>query len=441
MKIMKMNQIIKLSALASLILLLLIGQGCKKFDYSEFNGPSISDDTTNATTSVLQTLVTGTEASSRQYILNWIDDVGVIGREHYRFSNSEPRYLSDLLGEGSATLNNNTFYITNPWASCYASIKTANVLISAARNSAQISDSERFGYYGYAQTMEAYQLLMCLDLTDANGIRVDVADPNNLGPILNKTDALTALAALLDQGYANFNKATYNFTSTLFDNTADDTITFPQFNRAMAARVAAYRQDWTDCAADLQASFMKKNGDLFDGVYHEFSANGNDLLNPAFFPQNATGELRCADTGFYQDILPNDDRINKAPLRDAPYSQGGLTSTRDVFIYPTNTAPIAIIRNEELILLDAEANLNLDNLNDFVADINIIREAHGLPDYVSGGSTADMNELVYEYRYSLAFEGHRWVDLRRWGLIDEIPIEREGDHVWSAFPIPLPESY
>ena len=40
-------------------------------------------------------------------------------------------------------------------------------------------------YTGFAKTIKAYQLLMNLNLTDSNGIRVDVADPDNLGPIVD----------------------------------------------------------------------------------------------------------------------------------------------------------------------------------------------------------------------------------------------------------------
>lgn len=454
MKIMKMNRIIKLSSLAVLLVFLVINQGCKKFDYSELNGPTIGVDTTNADGAVLQTLVSGMEALTRQYISYYIDDVGVIGREHYRFSNSEPRYLSDLLGSGSSTLNNNTFYITNPWGFCYSDVKMGNILIAAAKHSnpVLISDGDRLGYYGYAKTLQAYQLLMAFNLTDS--IRVDVSNPNRLGPFLGHDAALTAIAALLDDAQTDLSDPSCSFSFVTTMNTGgpdpNTPADFLMFNRALAARVAVYQKDWEGALTDLDESFMNNQpgADFYAGVYHVFSAAGNDFLNPVFFPLGATGEVRCADEFYATDILPGDDRINKAPLRstvvqsdDSVYSQGGLTSDRDVFIYPSLLAPVAVIRNEELILLDAEANLNSGNESAFLSDINLIREGHGLADYSSGGAAADMNELIYERRYSLAFEGHRWVDMRRWGLLSQIPIEREGDHVWSEFPIPLPETY
>ena len=56
-----------------------------------------------------------------------------------------------------------------------------------------IADAEKKGYTGFAKTLKAYELLLNLNLTYTNGIRVDVADPNNLGPILVMMNQLQQL--------------------------------------------------------------------------------------------------------------------------------------------------------------------------------------------------------------------------------------------------------
>ena len=126
----------------------------------------------------------------------YLDAVGIIGREMYRFSNADPRYVTELLGSGSTTLNNTGFYITNPWASRYRVVKNCNGLIEAATNSTSITDEERKGYTGFGKTLKAYELLLNLNLTYTNGVRVDVADPNNLGPILNYDESIYAYLLL-----------------------------------------------------------------------------------------------------------------------------------------------------------------------------------------------------------------------------------------------------
>ena len=64
------------------------------------------------------------------------------------------------------------------------------MLIEAATNSTLISDAERSGYLGFARTIKAYQLLLNVNLTYSNGIRVDVADPENLGGFLSYEESL-----------------------------------------------------------------------------------------------------------------------------------------------------------------------------------------------------------------------------------------------------------
>src|SRR5437764_3660714 len=87
---------------------------CKK-DYGNLNRPTLDQVLDNPPADVLNNLVTGTESGMRNNLGIYMDVIGMIGREMYRFSGAEPRYTQDVLGGGSSTLNNNTFYLTNPW--------------------------------------------------------------------------------------------------------------------------------------------------------------------------------------------------------------------------------------------------------------------------------------------------------------------------------------
>ena len=417
---------------------LLLFTSCKK-DYGDLNGTTIEDVIKNASQSQLNNLVSGTESGMRNSLNFYLDDVSVIGREIYRFSNSEPRYVLDLLGANDAKLIGNNFYITNPWAARYSVVKNCNVLIRSATNSTTITNEQKEGYIGFARTIKAYQLLMNLNLTDSNGIRIDVNDPGNLGPFVNYTNSLAAIVSLLDSAKTDFNNAAVSFSLAGF-NGFSDAAGLTKFNRALAARVSLYQGNWQTALDDLNASFFSLNGDFNIGVYHEFGTGSGDQLNPVFIPQNQTGEVRVAHPSYAADIEPGDDRINKTSLRNSPASLSGLISNRDVWVYTSSTAPVAIIRNEELILIYAEANIQLNNLDEGVKAINIIRKGHGLPDY-SGPKTqpALITEMLRQRRYSLFFEGHRWIDLRRYNLLNTLPIDRPGDNVWSEFPLPVTE--
>ncbi|MES1249795.1 MAG: RagB/SusD family nutrient uptake outer membrane protein [Chitinophaga rupis] len=412
---------------------------CKK-DYGNLNSPTVESFLANASASQLNNLVSGTESGMRNSLALYLDDVSTLGREGYHFSAAEPRYVNDLLGANDAVLSNSNFYITRPWASRYQVVKNCNLLAAAANRSTLITATQKSGYIGFARTIKAYQLLLNLNLTDTNGIRIDVVNPDQLGPFVSYTNALTAITAILDSAKSDLAGADVVFQLSSGFAGFNDAAGLLKFNRALAARVAAYSSQWATALTDLSGSFFDLNGDLSVGVSHTFAAGSGDQLNTVFIPQNQFGEVRAAHPSYSTDILPGDDRIGKATLRLSPASQSGLTGYRDLWVYTSSTAPISIIRNEELILLYAEAKIQATQFPDAIVALNRIRTTHNLSPY-SGPVTKDalLTEMLYERRYSLFYEGHRWVDLRRYNLLGQLPIDRPGDDIWSAFPLPVSE--
>jgi hypothetical protein len=430
--------IAKYTKLAGLMIFM---AACQKGEIPNLNTPQVDVITRNPTREELNNLVTGTESGMRFTLNTYYDAVGVIGREIYRFSSAEPRFTSELLGGGSSTLDNNTFYITNPWAARYRVVRQANILLEAATNSTFITDVQRKGFLGFAKTVKAYQLLLNLNMTDANGIRISVADFRNPGPFIQKAPALDSIAAILDEGRADLTGAEIIFPLSGGFAGFDDAAGLIRFNRALAARVAVYRQQWAQALTALNESFFDLNGDLNTGVYHMFSTGSGDILNPAFIAQNQSGEVRVAHPSYATDILPGDNRIQKATMRGSAASQSGLTSNRDVWVYTSTTASIPIIRNEELILIYAEAKIQLNATPDAIVALNRIRTSHGSPVYAGAITQAALiTEMLFQRRYSLFYEGHRWVDLRRYGRLNTLPVDRAGDDVWDRFPIPQNEN-
>lgn len=426
------------------LFLLLSTVSCEIEDIPDPNNPIFDVD--NATKESLNYLVTGTESGMRNNIDTYYDNAGVVGREYFRFSGSEPRFTSELLGFENAVLDNNTFYITNPWAARYQVVKNANFIIEGATNSQTITEAERMGYLGFAKTTKAHQLLMNLNLTNENGIRVDVADVENVGPIVGKEAALTAIANLLNEANTHLSNAGGSFPFALSSgfNGFDTPGTFAQFNRALAARVAVYRSEFSDALTYLDGSFLTLDnspGSLAKGVYHIFGTGSGDQLNPLYFAPNATGDVRIAHPGFVNDAAAGDDRLSKVSRREAPAAQSGLSGEYDVAVYKSNVSPVAIIRNEELILIYAEAKIQTNQPDDAVTALNLIRTAHGLAPY-TGALTKEalINEMLRERRYSLFGEGHRWIDMRRYNKLNELPKDRPNDDVWANFPIPLTEN-
>jgi starch-binding outer membrane protein, SusD/RagB family len=425
-----------------LLATILMWTSCKVDVIKDPNNPGAGTITQNASLGELQNLVDGTESGMRDNLGFYYDGVGVIGREFYRYSTSDPRYTSDLLGKGNATLDNNTFYTTNPFSARYRDVKNTNILIEALQNTkTAITDVQRKTAIAYAQTIQAYELLLVFNEQYGNGIRVDVSNPDLLGPFLTQTASLDAIQNLLNTAYTalNGNDLNYPFSTNLLIN---GNAGFSKLNRALAARVAIYRQDWAQASSALSASFFDIGGNLNNGFYHTFSLAGGDQLNPQYFPLNSNGETRVVEPSFITDAAAGDTRVTaKTSRRTSTAFQDGLQSDYDFYVYQSNVAPISIIRNEELILIYAEVQAQLSNPVNAQNAINVIRNAAGLPNY-SGATDLNslINEILNQRRYSLFGEGHRWIDMRRYNELSQLPLDRPGDHIWSQFPRPATEA-
>lgn len=426
------------------ILILTIGflgiTSCTLDGGESLNGASTSSISDDLSRGELPQAISGIMSDMRDRLNTQVDVQSIFGREYYYFTSSDPRFEGDVV---TGNLDNQTFYTTNVWATRYAAIKEANLALEGLANTtSDFSAQEIAAIRGVLNTLKAHELLMVSNNQYTNGIRIDVSDPDNLGPFVSYDEALTAIVGLLTSAANDLASGGSSFPFALgsgytgFDTPAG----FLQFNKALTARVETYRGNYSNVLTLLSGSFMDMDGDLRNGVYHTFSLTGADLPNPLFISLNNTSNVRVAHSSFTADALPGDTRSEKVVLRDAPAEASGLVGTEDVWIYQSLLDEVPIIRNEELILLYAEANMG-SNPGEAINAINVIRNAAGLADY-SGAQTASAleDEILFQRRYSLFGESHRWIDMRRLGRLSELPNDRSGDMVPDAVPIPKNEN-
>jgi len=367
--------------------------------------------------------------------------VGVLGREYWRVSPSDPRFTSDLLGKGDFTLGNNEFYVITPWSARYTTIRNANTMLVALEGNTTLSDGEKAAARGFAKTWIAYSYLLNLNLTAQNGLRFIEPGADEAGPIVGYDESLDRIAALFDEGYTDLQAGSdLFFATTVASGIPAGTDGYALVNRALAARVDAYREDWPGVLAALEDSFLDPTAPLTDGAYHVFSTGAGDITNPFFFPLDGNGDGALAHPSFVADIADDDDRLAKVFERTDSRTFDGLTSAFDVDVYASPTAAIPIIRNAELILLRAEARAQTSAPGAAVADLDVIRTAAGLAPYTGATTQAALiDEVLRQRRYELYAEGHRWIDLRRYGRLGGLPIDRAGDDIFSQFPLPEQE--
>ena len=420
---------------------LVLFSGCELEDIENPNAPTVSSFEEGASEADIMLLATGLEAVMRNDLAFHYDTVSILGREYYDLTGVDPRYTGELL---KGPLDNNGFLTTRSYAAWYKVVKTANILIEAVANSvAGLSDAEKDDYYGYAKTLKAYALLMVANRQFDNGIRIDVADPDNLGPNVGYDEALTAIMNLLDEADTHLDNGTEEFVSLSsgFDG-FDTASTFSEFNRALAARVALYQGNDQMVLNLLQESFLDLDGDLYIGPAHVFGLTGNDILNAQFHVPLQSGQEFMVLDSFVEDAEDGDLRVEEKVIElPGGTSFDGLSADYQLAVYDSNVDPVYLIRNEELILIYAEANIGIDD-DETVEAINIVRNAAGLPDYSGPTDAASLLEEVLEQRrYSLLAEGHRWIDLRRLDMLNSqnIPLDRDGDNIIDAFPTPFTE--
>ncbi len=413
-----------LLVVSGLILIVLAFMGCETLEFSNPNSP----DLTGAT---LQTLITGADSNMRQGLIRYLQVTEIIGRNTYFIEPSDPRFTSELL---YGPIDAGGFLNNTPWIRRYQVVFNCNAIFERAEN---LSGTEKAGVEAFAKTLRAYQLLLMLNYLDTEGVRLNF-DGDLTVAFASKEQSFDFIENDLDQAMTALNSAGDEFSFTLSDGFAgfDTPANFAKFNRAIAARVSVYRGKFNDALADLNASFLNEVGDLNSGVYHVYSSAPGDLLNPIYEVPTAAVINYYAHQSFETDAQVNDlgvvdSRFTSKAIKRTAFFNDDLTSDLGVTVAKSITDPWPIIRNEELILLRAEANIGLGLYADAQTDMNIVRTEAGLEPYTDTDVGNALDRLMYEKRYSLFGEGHRWIDMRRYGKLGELPIDRpdRGDFV------------
>jgi hypothetical protein len=419
---------------------------CSFDEQTDPNGPSLEGVLSGASINQLNNLVVGVESTMRNSLGVQTTASGTAGRELYIFD-ADPRNTANVLGKNGSSLENSDFYSTAAWAGRYRAIKNANILLQSIDNTTTISVEQRNGYAGFAKTVIAFELIEVLK--SYGQARVDVSDDLNLGPILSFSEAISQVRIILDDGFSDLNSSGSSFAFNLagFDD-FNVPSSFGQFNRATAAIAALYAGDKAAARTALSGSYFDLMGSLSTGPKHMFSQSSGDATNPVYKgPSGSTAETAnngdqiIVQNSWITDAEANDSRVtSKAAVRILPTGQDDLNGTHETRLYASNISSIDLSRNEELILVYAEAQIGNDN-NQAVAALNVIRNAAGLLDYSGIIDDASLvTEMLNQRRYSLWCENHRMFDLRRYNLSNTLPIDRAGDIVYNVFPVPLTDT-
>ena len=175
-----------------------------------------------------------------------------------------------------------------------------------------------------------------------------------------------------------------------------------------------------------------------------YSTSSGDALNPLFdaapralvaVPSYLTDAQRRADGS------PDLRASGKAVVTSVNVTTQSVSSNVKIIAYASNVASVPIIKNEELLLLRAEANNALGNRAAAIADLDFVRvNSGGLAPLGAGFAGNLVDEILYNRRYSLFDEyGHRWVDMRRFGRLASLEKALPSHKIFPVVPIGVDE--
>jgi starch-binding outer membrane protein, SusD/RagB family len=196
--------------------------------------------------------------------------------------------------------------------------------------------------------------------------------------------------------------------------------------KALLARVYLYIGD-VENAGKMADDVIKNGGyaleadyaDIFDetsdeSIFQVF-ASSNDGTDLAFWLL-PDGRFEFAVSNEMMNTYEDGDARKDASVTVHPSDPQGRFYVAKYPDVATGTDQPIAIRLAEMYLIRAEANLGSAQAD---ADINALRE-RAFGDASKNISGATLNDVLHERMVELAFEGHRWNDLKRTGKLNEV---------------------
>ncbi|MHB1328383.1 MAG: RagB/SusD family nutrient uptake outer membrane protein [Gemmatimonadales bacterium] len=438
---------------------------CGDFNVENTNFPTVDQ---LAGRLALARAATGILSQANTDVLAQIQQYGIYGRELWNLQGNDPRETGEEI-RGPQEAGGRA---GGQWLNRYVAIRTINAYLTALDDAVELSDTEKAASRGLAKTFAGYHFYKLALRSGPLGLPIDVdraidAEP---APFVSQQAAFEHAVSLLNEAFTDLQTGGAAFPFTMAPGFTGFTTpaTFATFNRGLVAKVQVERALLAGCGQQcfqaaitaLGQSFITTAGlpgSLTTGVYFAYDAASGEPTNP--ITENLTALrfwIHPSLEALVQDQpggAPDIRWTNKVRRIGDSRTLNNLTSDLKPILYNTNTptssvanlgADIPLLKNEELLLIRAEANIGLGNLGAALDDINLVRQhAGGLaPSTLTASSpVADVvTELIYNRLFSLlAEQGTRWLDARKYGRLAALPRDRAGDVVHPHMLVPAGE--
>ena len=384
---------------------------------------------------------------------------GILGRDVYRIDASEPRYVTETLGGNP---DPGSFAGGRGFAGYYTAIRAENTILQSL-NTAPTSiftNNEINAMRGFIRTMKATEYWRLIETRDTVGVPIQSDDPSAVTDVRCKEAVLAYIAALLDSANADLTAAGAATTLpvklpsgfTAFGRDYQKVSNLVLFNRGWKGKIDFYRgldrkaytaslfptaiTELTQALGGAAPGAVPK-ADFVKGAYYVFVPGGSENQPNVISDAKVGLNPLVADS-----VQPGDTRGSKIVARPLLSGNGistTITYTGAVASTANQALPLAILRDEELVLLRAQAYIEAGQLANALADINDVRTNYGLaPLAPFADKQSAINAVLYEKRYSLLFEGwSRTDDLREYGRLNSTYLRKElpSDPYNAALPL------
>ncbi|RZJ73151.1 MAG: RagB/SusD family nutrient uptake outer membrane protein, partial [Flavobacterium sp.] len=362
------------------------------------------------------------------------------------------------------------------WLQNYAVINSANRIIEGSENviidpASPTADSdlvEKNRILGEARALRAFAHFQLMTY-----FSTDLKNDSALGVIL--LDHVPPLLPNVEQLPRSTNGDLFNFINSDLDYAdanmvvgASNIFVTRNFVTALRARIALYRGDYANAltfANSAIAAASPLNGGLasraqYSAIFNPGAGGEQSLTEVIFGLERPNGKRGIVSEWFfngaslaggpfmevsrslYNALLeaPGDIRTSVIVGPTSVIAEDFATvfdyKNADILIpykYPGNPARnlpllnrIAVFRVSELYLIKAEAQIGTGDLTGALTTLNFLRARRINPPAASvlpafGSEMAAWKAVLDERRKELAFEGHRYIDLKRLGTLAGVP--------------------
>jgi len=434
-----------------LCLVLLLTSACENLVTTDYPSDQIG------TTQVFEEVQTANAALA--YLYAALRDQSIItGASYYgadpllsSYTDDMDCYLNDQNGVSDIYKNQqretNTT-IETIWKTAYQQIYYANSIIYGTENSKTLSDDDKDRIKGEALFVRS---LIYFYLQQLFGdIPYTTSLDYEYNRKISKTDASTVLE-LLETDLATA-------AGLLEDDYRDAERIYPNRKTAqlLLARVYLLRSEWSQAEKMADTILLSPLYQFQTDINEVFHKSGSHILWQ-LEPENSGDAAEAADFYYFSDAAPyayalTSDLVNSFAVEDLRKQlwMAEVTYNSDTWYRPykyknltgSNFNEYSIVfRLEEVYFIKAEALAKQSRYDEALPYLNATRERAGMTAIASLSGEGFITELLAEKRREFFCEsGHRFLDLKRWGKLDELSaLKTNWESYMQVWPLPQSE--